>query len=337
MPDVGCRAAPNGLAKPPDLRKLPAEREAAVTTKLEGDTVTAVRAGIVILTEDRWWSGEPKWRNAEEFGFDHAWTYDHLSWRSLADGPWFSALPTLTAAAMVTEQIMLGTFVATPNYRHPVPFMRELMTVDDISDGRVLLGLGAGVSQGGAADRAMIGEPDWQPPELAERFAEFVEALDGALTKDNYSFAGSYFRMSGSRNLPGCVQAPRVPFAIAANGPRSLRLAARYGQGWITTGRPSDDNEEWWRRVAALSERFDRALDEAGRDPARVRRYLSLDAGPVYSLTSVDTFTDAAQRARKLGFTDIVVHWPRATDPYCGREAVLERIAEEVLAEVQEL
>jgi hypothetical protein len=51
----------------------------------------------------------------------------------------------------------------------------------------------------------------------------------------------------------------------------------------------------------------------------------------------VDTFTDAAQRARKLGFTDIVVHWPRATDPYLGREAVLERVADEVLAEVQEL
>ncbi|WP_034267363.1 LLM class flavin-dependent oxidoreductase [Haloechinothrix halophila] len=296
-----------------------------------------MRAGIVILTEDRWWSGEPKWRNAEEFGFDHAWTYDHLNWRSLADGPWFSALPTLTAAAMVTETIMLGTFVASPNYRHPVPFMRELITLDDISDGRLLLGLGAGVSECGAGDRAMLGEQDWSPAALSDRFGEFVEALDGALTKDNYSFDGTYFRASGSRNLPGCVQMPRIPFAIAANGPRSLGIAARYGQGWITTGRPSDDNEQWWRGVAELSEQFDRALDDAGRDPARVRRYLSLDAGPVYSLTSVDTFTDAAQRARKLGFTDIVVHWPRATDPYCGREAVLERIAEEVLAEVQEL
>lgn len=291
----------------------------------------------MILTEDRWWSGEPKWRNAEEFGFDHAWTYDHLSWRSLADGPWFSALPTLTAAAMVTEQIMLGTFVASPNYRHPVPFMRELITLDDVSDGRALLGLGAGVGPSGVTDRATLGEDGWQPGELADRFGEFVEALDGLLTKDNYSFDGTYYTASAARNLPGCVQVPRIPFAVAANGPRSLRLAARYGQGWITTGRPSDDNEEWWRGVGALSEKFDRALDEVGRDPAGVRRYLSLDAGPVYSLTSVDTFTDAAQRAWKLGFTDIVVHWPRATDPYCGQETVLERVAEEVLAEVQEL
>ncbi|MGH8921895.1 MAG: LLM class flavin-dependent oxidoreductase, partial [Acidimicrobiales bacterium] len=48
-----------------------------------------MRAGIVILPEDRWWAAEPKWRAAEEYGFDHAWTYDHLGWRSLVDGPWF--------------------------------------------------------------------------------------------------------------------------------------------------------------------------------------------------------------------------------------------------------
>lgn len=296
-----------------------------------------MRVGIVILTEDRWWSGEPKWRHAEEFGFDHAWTYDHLSWRDLADGPWFSAIPTLTAAATVTSRIKLGTFVASPNFRHPVPFARELLTLDDISDGRVLLGVGAGASDGGKYDRGVLGEREWTPAELSARFAEFVEALDGLLIKDKFDYDGEYYRAAVARNLPGCVQAPRVPFEIAANGPRSLRLAARHGQGWITTGRPSDDAEQWWRGVAELSAMFDRTLEETGRDPANVRRYLSVDAGPRYSLSSVDAFTDAAQRAQKLGFTDIVVHWPRATDPYLGREAVLERVADEVLAEVQEL
>lgn len=296
-----------------------------------------MRVGIVILAEDRWWSGEPKWRHAEEFGFDHAWTYDHLAWRNLADGPWFSAIPTLTAAAAVTERIKLGTIVATPNYRHPLPFMREALTIDDISDGRLLLGLGSGVDGGGIADRAMLGEPERSARELADRFAEFVEVLDGLMMRDKFSHDGEHYRIAEARNRPGSVQRPRVPFVVAANGPKAMRVAARYGQGWLTTGTARDDAETWWRSIGELTAKFDQALEDAQRDPAAVARYLMLDAGPFYSLSTVDTFVDAAQRARKLGFTDIVVHWPRATEPYAGSEAVLERVADEVLAEVKQL
>lgn len=311
--------------------------EAAVTRSAERDTVHAVRVGIVILAEDRWWSGEPKWRHAEEFGFDHAWTYDHLSWGVPAERPWFGAIPTLTAAAAVTERIALGTFVLTPNFRHPVPLAREITALDDISDGRLLLGLGAGVGPGGQADRATMGGDDLTGGQLADRFAEFVAALDGLLATDGFDFAGKYYRAVGARSAPGCVQKPRVPFAIAATGPRSMGLAARYGDGWITLGKPGSDADSWWQSVREQADDFDRALDDAGRDPSEVRRYLSVDAGPVYSLSTVDTFTETAQRAWELGFTDIVAHWPRADEPYAGRETVLERVADEVLAEVQQL
>ncbi|MGH3948729.1 MAG: LLM class flavin-dependent oxidoreductase [Pseudonocardiaceae bacterium] len=295
-----------------------------------------MRAGIVILTEDRWWSGEPKWRHAEEFGFDHAWTYDHLGWQSLVDGPWFDAIPTLTAAAVATHRIQLGTFVASPNFRHPVPFAREVLTLDDISDGRLLLGVGAGAA-GSSYDAAVLGEQPLTVRQRSDRYGEFVDALDGLLSMDKFDFDGEYYRAVGARNLPGCVQRPRVPFVMAANGPRSMRFAVRHGQGWVTTGPAADDIADWWRGVAVLADDFNRALEEADRDPARVRRYLSLDTGPVYSLSSVDTFTDAVQRAHRLGFTDVVVHWPRSADPYCGHESVLERVAEEVLEEVRQL
>ncbi|MDV6012373.1 LLM class flavin-dependent oxidoreductase [Haloechinothrix sp. LS1_15] len=293
-----------------------------------------MRVGIVILTEDRWWSGEPKWRGAEELGFDHAWTYDHLGWRSLVDGPWFAALPTLTAAATVTEQIQLGTFVATPNFRHPVSFARELITLDDICDGRLICGLGAGAN---GYDRTVFGLEELSPGQRAERFGEFVESLDGLLTRDGFNYQGSHYTAVAARNLPGCVQHPRVPFVIAANGPRTLRLAARFGSGWVTTGYPSDDLDAWWGGVATLTSEFERALEQEGRQPGEIRRYLSLDAAPVYSLTCVNTFTEAADKAHKLGFTDVVVHWPRSGEPYAGREAVLERVADEVLEEVRDL
>ena len=78
-----------------------------------------MRFGITILPEHRWTDAAPLWRRAEEYGFDHAWTYDHLVWAGLPDSPWFGALPTLTAAATVTSTMRLGTFVSSPNYRHP--------------------------------------------------------------------------------------------------------------------------------------------------------------------------------------------------------------------------
>lgn len=294
-----------------------------------------MRVGIVILTEDRWWSAEPKWRHAEEFGFDHAWTYDHLGWRNLVDGPWFSALPTLSAAAMITSRIELGTFVVSPNFRHPVPLARELITLDDLCDGRLILGAGAGTGSPKAYDNVVTGGEDLSARQRADRYGEFVVALHGLLTIDGFDYDGEYFTAVGARNLPGCVRMPRVPFVLAGEGPRSMALAARYGHGWVTTGRGADDLDQWWNGVAELSGSFDRVLEEQGRDPAGIRKYLSLDAAPTYSLSSVDTFTDAAQRAHRLGFTDIVVHWPRSTDPYQGRETVLEQVADEVLAEVR--
>ena len=88
--------------------------------------------GVLILPEFPWATAQSVWRRAEELGFEHAWTYDHLAWRSFRDLTWFAAVPTLTAAAMATERIRLGTLVASPNFRHPVPFAKELVALDDI-------------------------------------------------------------------------------------------------------------------------------------------------------------------------------------------------------------
>src|SRR4051812_48330169 len=99
-----------------------------------------MRVGVVILPEDRWAVAGDMWRRVEGLGFDHAWTYDLLAWRDLRDGPWFGAVPTLAAAAAVTDRVRLGTLVASPNFRHPVPFAKEIVGLDDISEGRLTLG-----------------------------------------------------------------------------------------------------------------------------------------------------------------------------------------------------
>lgn len=294
-----------------------------------------MRVGIMLIPENRWAEAAPQWQAAERYGFDHAWTYDHLGWRSFVDSPWFSAMPTLTGAALVTERIQLGTMVASAAFRHPVPFAREVVHVDDVSNGRLLLGVGAGTH--GTYDYAVFGQEQPAPKAKADRFVEFTEALDGLLRTDGFDYRGEHFTAVGARNLPGCTQRPRVPLLVAANGPRMMRFAARIGDGWITTGKGGDDAEAWWTGVTEVAERFSATLSDAGRDPSSFRRYLYADAGPAYSLTSVAAFTETAERAAGLGFTDVVVHWPRPTDPFRGDPAILDDLAAGVLDQVRTL
>jgi hypothetical protein len=113
---------------------------------------------------------------------------------------------------------------------------------------------------------------------------------------------------------------------VAANGPRALGLAAAYGQGWVTYGRGGDTLEDWWAGIAELTG----ALDEAEARSTRaepLRRYLSLDGSPRFSLESSALFEDMVGRATGLGFTDVVTHWPRDEGPYAGSESVLDDVA----------
>jgi alkanesulfonate monooxygenase SsuD/methylene tetrahydromethanopterin reductase-like flavin-dependent oxidoreductase (luciferase family) len=295
-----------------------------------------MRYGIVILPQDSWAEAARRWRTAEDLGFDHAWTYDHLSWRTLADQPWHATVPTLTAAATITSRIRLGTFVSTPNFRHPVPFAKEVATVDDIANGRFLLGIGSG---GTGFDAFVLGQTEYSPAQRHERFAEFVSGLDLLLRHEpldaagepalgnGISFTGSWFSAAGARMVGKPAQLPRVPFVIAANGPKGLRLVAEFGSGWATTGKDGAVGEEWWAAVRTLAGRLDDAASAAGRDPATIDRYLSLDSGGSYSLSSIGAFDDAVGRAAELGFTDVISHWPRTDGVYAGSESVLEHAA----------
>ena len=284
-----------------------------------------MRFGITILPEYRWKEAERRWRGAEELGFDHAWTYDHLTWGGLQDAPWYGTTPTLTAAALATNTIKLGTFVTSPNFRHPLALTRDILAIDDVSDGRFLCGIGAG----GGIDTTIQGGAELSPRQKVDRLTEFVELLDTLLTTDGVDYKGEYFEVRNGRTLPGCIQQPRVPFVMAANGPRSLRLAARYGAGWVTTGGRADDLDSWFATVTDLTHRLDDVLAAAG-EQRPFDRYLSIDNG-AYALSSVAAFEDIVGRAAALGFTDVITHWPRAEGVYAGREEVLEQVAAEVI------
>jgi alkanesulfonate monooxygenase SsuD/methylene tetrahydromethanopterin reductase-like flavin-dependent oxidoreductase (luciferase family) len=285
-----------------------------------------MRFGIVILPQEPWARARTTWQRAEELGFDHAWTYDHLSWRSLADQPWGATLPTLTAAATSTERIRLGTFVTSPNFRHPVPFAKDLATIDDIAGGRFIMGVGSGAA--GGFDSFVLGYPQLSPRERHARFAEFVALLDELLRFEapgsgGISSEGEWFTAKDARMVGFPAQSPRIPFAVAANGPKGLSLVARYGQGWITNGPDGVTGEDWWSTLAEYTRRLEDAAAKADRDPATIDRYLSLDSGGHFALDSVGRFEEMTGRAAELGFTDVVAHWPRAEGIYAGSEDVL--------------
>ncbi len=270
----------------------------------------ALRTGVVILPDLSWEQSRARWREAEQRGFHTAWTYDHLSWRTLRDGPWLGAVPLLAAAAEATTTLRIGTLVTSPNFRHPALLAKDVMTLDQISGGRFELGIGAG---GPGWDATALGGAAPTFPERATRFEDFTAALDVLLREPSGSYAGDVFQAPEYRTLPGCVQQPRVPFTIAAFGPRALAVAAEHGDCWVTFGpqHSGDTGEAWSAGVQQQSQRLDETCRARGREPADIRRMVLVSLEAEWADGTVSRWADFTARVEAMGFTDVVVHWPR--------------------------
>jgi alkanesulfonate monooxygenase SsuD/methylene tetrahydromethanopterin reductase-like flavin-dependent oxidoreductase (luciferase family) len=291
-----------------------------------------VRVGVLLLPTDPWGETVDRVRRIEAMGYDHVWTYDHLSWRRYRDRSWHAALPWLTGLAAATSRVRLGTMVATPNFRHPVTLAKEAMTLDHVSGGRLVLGVGAG---GTGFDATVLGGEVPTPDERAARIEEFVDVLDRLLRTPALSHRGDWYTVDEARMLPGCVQRPRLPLAIAAGGRRTLALVARHGDAWITYGDPNyrdttlaGVDRAVRRQLATLTS----ACDAIGRDVGEIDRIYLIGNTDDRPLASVEAFRDFAGRYGALGFTDLVFHHPRPDDPiWTEPDRIVEDLATEVL------
>ena len=295
-----------------------------------------MRVGVLLLPTDPWPETVGRVRRLESLGYDHLWTYDHLSWRRYRDRAWHATFPWLTGIAGVTERVRIGTLVTTPNFRHPALLAKDAMTLDHISEGRLVLGIGAG---GSGFDSTVLGGEPPGPRDRAARLVEFVEVLDRLLRDGEASHDGTWFRMDGAQVLPGCVQRPRVPFALAAGSPTTLALAARFADNWVTYGDPEyrDTTPAGVEAaVRAQRERLEAACADAGRDPADIDSTYLIGNTDERPLASVGAFVDFAGRAAALGFTDLVFHHPRPDDPvWTEPEAIVEQLAVEALPQLR--
>ncbi|TDC35560.1 LLM class flavin-dependent oxidoreductase [Kribbella albertanoniae] len=298
----------------------------------------SVRYGIVVLPTQRWSSAVDSWRFADEAGFEHAWTLDHLMWRDHRAGPWFSALPVLSAAAVSTRRVHLGTLVASPNFRHPVTLAKEMMTLDDVSGGRAICGIGSGAY---GYDAEVLGMAPLSPRVRAERLVEFTDLLDRLLRHAVTTYRGSHYEAVEAHLRPGCVQRPRLPLAVAASGPSGLRATASYADIWVTNGpsrkfRPQRFEES----VRALPNRLE-ALSEAcrtvQRDPSTIRRLVLAGQQFGGALDSPAALAELSGSLAEIGVTDLVVFWPGADDAASSRRlATLEGLAATLSAELRD-
>jgi alkanesulfonate monooxygenase SsuD/methylene tetrahydromethanopterin reductase-like flavin-dependent oxidoreductase (luciferase family) len=297
-----------------------------------------MRLSTVILPVRRWHEGgREQWVRAQELGFHAAYTYDHLSWRTFRDKPWFGAVPTLTAAAAATERIRLGTLVTSPNFRHPVTLAKDLIALDDVSNGRVTVGIGSG---GNGFDATTLGQEPWTPRERTDRFEEFVPLLDRLLTEPSVTHPGTYYSADEARGIPGSVQRPRIPIAVAATGPRGLAVAAKHGEAWVTTGDPKLFEEGTpAQSLGAIKGQIDRlgtACAAIGRDPGELDKILLTGFTPErdHPMKSLGAFVDFAGGYFALGITEIAIHAPIPDSEFAADENVFEQIATEALAQL---
>ena len=251
-------------------------------------------------------------RTAEESGLDSVWVGD-----SLTAKPRLEPLSALTAVAMETERVRLGTAVLLPALRHPVHLAHQAATVDFISGGRLILGAGVG----GAFNDAQRNEWTHAGVEArtrASRFEEVVEIVGRLTSGETLDFEGRHFSLERARVAPKSPQDGGVPFLIAshwrAGRDTQFARAARLGSGIISI---SDYPDEYGKVVDRV-EHHARALS---RDPVGVEKtfYMTVNLGP-------DADEAAAEADRFLKLYYGMNFWGDRWGPYGPSELTVERI-----------
>ncbi len=200
---------------------------------------------------------------AEEAGFDSVWLGDHLLYRGGGRperGPW-DVWTQLAAIAAVTERVRLGPLVAATAFHAPGMLARLSASVDEISGGRLVLGIGAGWNE---TEFRAFGFPF---DHLVSRFEESLEIVRRLLGGEHVTFAGRFVAVEDAILVPR--PARRVPLMVGGNGERLLTLALPYVDAWNTWYAPYGNTVEGF---AAANEGVSALCERVGRDPREVGR-----------------------------------------------------------------
>jgi alkanesulfonate monooxygenase SsuD/methylene tetrahydromethanopterin reductase-like flavin-dependent oxidoreductase (luciferase family) len=232
------------------------------------------------------------WRIADQAGFDHIWGFDHLvALGSNPAAPIFDGWTALGAMAAITKRARMGLNVTGNLYRHPGLLAKIAVTVDHISNGRLEFGIGTG----------------WNEPEFTQFALPFPSAgdrvtmLDESLramkllwSEPRSTFKGRFYELKDAIAEPKPIQRPHPPIWIGSKGDRMLRLTARHADVWHS-------NAPTFGESVALNSALDVACTKVGRDPASVRRSISM------RFTTPEETLEKAKVTIKAGFTELLV------------------------------
>jgi alkanesulfonate monooxygenase SsuD/methylene tetrahydromethanopterin reductase-like flavin-dependent oxidoreductase (luciferase family) len=238
----------------------------------------------------------------EERGFDLLLVADHLFHYRVPDRPFLDAWMRLAAITQTTSRIRLGTLVTNLSWRQPVLIAKNAIAVDQLSGGRLELGVGCGAY----ADQAMVDGESMPPGERVRRLDEGLDVLDRLLSGNVEPFAGEFTRYDRASVAPGCVQAPRPALTVAAFGKRTLAVAARRADIWnCVTG-----DVDLATSISTITEKvrlIDASCERVGRDPRSLRRSLLLwPVGGADPWANRGALSEMVERFGPLGFTDFI-------------------------------
>lgn len=251
---------------------------------------------------------------AEELGFDSVWIADELLWRP-AEGQvhgWWECVAMAGAVAAATSRIKVGTWVLSALHRNPGITAKAVETIDEISGGRFVFGLGSG--HAGRQAHA-FGLPE---DHVFGRFEEAVEIIVPLLRQGHVDFEGTFHAARDLEHRPVGPRPGRIPIMMGAKGPKMLQLAVRHADVWSWYVEERSDAAEFGPRLATMFA----ACEVAGRDPATIGRSAGIIVEPTAATGAAEVLgvpvrgsgeeiADAIRTFGGAGYTQVeLLLWP---------------------------
>jgi probable F420-dependent oxidoreductase len=214
---------------------------------------------------------DPRWRDiaaiartAEDVGFDSIWVTDHFIQRNPdgTRGPW-ECWSLLSALAAITARAEIGTLVLCTGFRNPTMLAKMADTVEEISDGRLILGLGAGWNE---PEYIAFGYPF---DHRIDRFEEAISIITNLLRTGRADFSGSYYQARDCELVPRGPRPEGPPIVVGTTSPRMMRITARFADGWNVWFKEIDNKVS---NLVELMKQLDNACIDVGRDPSTLSR-----------------------------------------------------------------
>jgi len=294
-----------------------------------------LRFGIIQLQNRPWATLAENCQTVESLGYDSFWVGDHFVNGHNMEEDWFDGWSVLTALAAQTHTIRIGTLVTNIIYRNPVVLAKQALTVDHISQGRLNLGIGATTERD--PSHRMTGVEVWKTAERVQRFREVIEIVDHMLRNETTTYQGRYYTITDARMKPSPIQKPRPPLTIAAIGPTTLKVAAKYADTWNTYGGWNLSPQQTLETLRERCDQLEQYCAQIGRDPNTITRSFLVGLTDDKPLASLDGFRDFIGRYREIGFGEFIFYYdyPAIPADKCLNREMLERIATEAIPAIR--